>query len=336
MPVSLNVPQRASPAQLASAFSLSPAFSSSAPSPADVLNNTQHHLDAVPLLAKHWAVSGHAPNTNWVADPFDTKNREDVLQVTYPRNTREGTQFVMKVFDEYQANTGSAVQTALLKYEVAFSEDFDYVLGGKLPGLYGQRPHTRGFCSGGRRREDCFSARLMWREKGAGEVYTYMPTYTGFCGQDHVFCTDGISLSRGSWRFKQGRWTTITQLIALNTPGYANGLLYLYADNKLVLNHTNLTWRIGDDVTLSSVFFSTFFGGSSDAWNSKGGTGSFRRFEVYASPFASNTTGPAVRASASGGRPVLSEPSSPSDKRWATVLNFLILSSLILQYLTSE
>lgn len=58
-------------------------------------------------------------------------------------------------------------------------------------------------------------------------------------------------------------WTTITQLISLNTPGYANGLLYLYANDTLALSHTGLTWRTNDSVTLTSVFFSTFFGGAS-------------------------------------------------------------------------
>ncbi|THH09317.1 hypothetical protein EW146_g8720 [Bondarzewia mesenterica] len=33
-------------------------------------------------------------------------------------------------------------------------------------------------CSGGRRSDACFSARLMWRTGGAGELYTYLPPYT--------------------------------------------------------------------------------------------------------------------------------------------------------------
>jgi hypothetical protein len=30
-------------------------------------------------------------------------------------------------------------------------------------------------CSGGSRNDKCFSARIMWRTDGAGEMYTYLP-----------------------------------------------------------------------------------------------------------------------------------------------------------------
>ncbi|KAF8172083.1 hypothetical protein BJ912DRAFT_994396, partial [Pholiota molesta] len=54
-----------------------------------------------------------------------------------------------------------------LQYSVFFPADFDWVLAGKLPGLYGG--HTG--CSGGNAARTCFSTRLMWRQEGAGELY---------------------------------------------------------------------------------------------------------------------------------------------------------------------
>jgi hypothetical protein len=42
-----------------------------------------------------------------------------------------------------------------LQYDVYFDKDFDFVQGGKLPGLYGGHPS----CSGGSDAEDCFSSR---------------------------------------------------------------------------------------------------------------------------------------------------------------------------------
>ncbi|GAA5865078.1 hypothetical protein JCM8547_007705 [Rhodosporidiobolus lusitaniae] len=334
MATSLAIPKTADAAALASAFSLDAAWSSAAASPAAVQNNTDAGLSTFDLLQQLWSAAGSgAPNTAWVADPFDGGNTDDVLQVTYPAGTRDGTQFSMRVFDEYRAAWNTTVQTALLKYELAFSDDFEFVLGGKLPGLYGASPNASTICSGGNRETDCFSARLMWRERGAGEVYAYLPTSPGFCHQSDVYCNDdyGISLSRGSWQFKKGGWTTITQLIALNTPGYANGLLYLYANDTLALAHTGLTWRTAEDVTLTSVFFSTFFGGSSSSWNSKGGTASFRRFEVYASSAASNTTGPAVNATADGGWTSSSPPTSSPSSSLFRLFTFLTLSSFLLQ-----
>lgn len=57
----------------------------------------------------------------------------------------------------------------LLSYELAFDAGFDWVKGGKLPGLRGG-PNPDG-CSGGNEPNgtDCFSTRLMWRQNGAGE-----------------------------------------------------------------------------------------------------------------------------------------------------------------------
>ena len=57
----------------------------------------------------------------------------------------------------------------LLSYEMAFEEGFDWVKGGKLPGLRGGLNSTG--CSGGKLASgmDCFSARLMWRRNGNGE-----------------------------------------------------------------------------------------------------------------------------------------------------------------------
>lgn len=54
-----------------------------------------------------------------------------------------------------------------LQYSIFFPAGFNWVRGGKLPGLYGGRTG----CSGGAEAEDCFSTRLMWRAKGAGELY---------------------------------------------------------------------------------------------------------------------------------------------------------------------
>lgn len=58
---------------------------------------------------------------------------------------------------------------ALLTYEVAFSSQFDWVKGGKLPGLWAGGKNGS-VCSGGSESDGaCFSARLMWRANGTGE-----------------------------------------------------------------------------------------------------------------------------------------------------------------------
>lgn len=44
-----------------------------------------------------------------------------------------------------------------LEYSVFFPDGFNFVKGGKLPGLFGGHKG----CSGGQQSEDCFSTRLM-------------------------------------------------------------------------------------------------------------------------------------------------------------------------------
>lgn len=58
----------------------------------------------------------------------------------------------------------------------------------------------------------------------------------------------------------------MTELISLNTPPIANGLLYIYINDTLVLAQTGLVWRTDESVILSRVLFSTFFGGSSKSY----------------------------------------------------------------------
>ncbi len=51
----------------------------------------------------------------------------------------------------------SLAKTVTLVYEVYFASQFNFVKGGKLPGLFGGQPS----CSGGTNATDCFAARYM-------------------------------------------------------------------------------------------------------------------------------------------------------------------------------
>jgi hypothetical protein len=60
-----------------------------------------------------------------------------------------------------------------LTYQVRFPEGFDFVKGGKLPGLYGGTMHSGGDIPNG---TNGFSTHYMWRTGEEGEVYAYLPT----------------------------------------------------------------------------------------------------------------------------------------------------------------
>jgi hypothetical protein len=83
------------------------------------------------------------------------------------------------------------VEVLDLTYQVRFPEGFDFVKGGKLPGLYGGTEHSGGDTPDG---TNGLSTRYMWRTGGEGEVYAYLPT-----SKD-----EGTSLGRGCWKFTPG------------------------------------------------------------------------------------------------------------------------------------
>lgn len=145
----------------------------------------------------------------------------------------------------------------ILSYKVRFSDNFDFVRGGKLPGLFGGDRNASG-----QRIPDGksgWSTRFMWRYRGNGEVYSYMPSSK----------THGSSLGRGKWKFTPGVWEKITQRVTLNDIGKENGKVEVYLNDKKVYEEGNLVFRTVDTLKIDGMFFSTFFGGSSKEWASK-------------------------------------------------------------------
>ncbi|GJJ11774.1 hypothetical protein Clacol_006012 [Clathrus columnatus] len=118
-----------------------------------------------------------------------------------------------------------------MSYAVYFEDGFDFVKGGKLPGLFGGEGAKALKCSGGRQDErcSCFNLRLMWRAQGKGELYAYLPIMDSNKERllqvpgSHANPDYGISVGRGSFNFTPGVWTTITQRIKVNDVEHDNG-----------------------------------------------------------------------------------------------------------------
>jgi hypothetical protein len=177
-----------------------------------------------------------------------------LLRVHYPAGSAsrraDGAEGGMQV---YLRLPDEPVDVLDMQYQVRFPADFDFVKGGKLPGLYG------GTVTGGQEIPDGtngFSTRYMWRAGGEGEVYAYLPT-----SQEH-----GTSLGRGCWSFPAGRWTTIQQRVRLNTPGETDGEVTVWQDGRQVLSQGGLEFRTTDALRIDGLFFSTFFGGGDTSW----------------------------------------------------------------------
>jgi hypothetical protein len=182
------------------------------------------------------------------------------VRITYPAGSASSRSASM----EGSAYGGSQVYLLLphgpvdagtLSYCLRFPAGFDFVKGGKLPGLFGGTVTSGQHIPDG---TDGWSTRYMWRRGGAGEVYAYLPTSVAH----------GTSLGRGAWSITPGRWQCLAQTVVLNTPGVANGSITVRVEGRQVFAAKGLLFRTTPALRIDGVFFSTFFGGGDPSWAS--------------------------------------------------------------------
>ncbi len=147
---------------------------------------------------------------------------------------------------------GGSRSDATLSYSVRFPVGFEFVKGGKLPGLYGGAEPF----SGGGHNASGWSMRLMWRAGGAAEVYGYISTTSGY----------GDDWGRGNFTFQaDGQWHTLTEHIHLNTPGRSDGYVTLAYDGVVRIQQSALAITV-NGTPIGGLFFSTFYGGHDASW----------------------------------------------------------------------
>ncbi len=179
------------------------------------------------------------------------------LEVRYPKGGiggPSGYQFLCR----FPALGLRPCSGARLSYRVRFDAGFDFVKGGKLPGLGGGANNTGGSPPNGR---DGWSARLMWRPGGRVVHYLYHPGQAGVYGDDLEWTRGGEPV-----RFTPGRWARVESRVRLNTPGRSDGEVEGYFDGVRVLAAGGLRFRDVPDLALDVFYFSTFFGGAEPDW----------------------------------------------------------------------
>jgi len=211
--------------------------------------------------------ASHAQNVWGVQNAEILHNAgQQVLRVTYPQGSanpgdktrpRGGLGFLLPLDQSRHA------QDVCLQYQVRFPADFQFVRGGKLPGLYaGTAPR-----GGAKDRRQGFSARLMWRAHGVGEVYLYAD------GQAEPY---GKSYRGEGFSFQPGRWTTVTEAIHLGD----HGRLRLWVDGAEMVTIKRSFFNDGD----VGLMMSTFFGGHGPKWETPiTQYAEFRDFKVWIS-----------------------------------------------------
>lgn len=200
---------------------------------------------------------------------YKSGKKDYVIRVKYPKGSRnpEANPIGGLGFKAEPLEIDNKVKTVEFQYSVYFPKGFNFVRGGKLPGLYG----GHGDCTGGIDSNKCFTTRVMWRDNGEGEVYAYLPSSkqrSNLCDSKVNICNPdyGYSLGRGTFKFKTGNWVTVRQVLTINTVDKQNGKLSLYINGKRAMTQTKLVFRTNSTGRVAGIMFHTFFGGSDKTW----------------------------------------------------------------------
>lgn len=183
-------------------------------------------------------------------------------RVTYPAGlfaSAGGTQYRMR-FDRVSPAIAPR-EAAYLRYYVRFDPGFDFVRGGKLPGLVGGEANTGGDRPDG---TDGWSARMMWRANGRIVQYVYHPDQPTDDGEDLPWD------AQCQRYFEPGRWHCVETMVQMNSVsesgGAHDGVVRSWLDGELALERTDMRFRDVPELAVDSVYFSTFFGGGDASW----------------------------------------------------------------------
>lgn len=199
---------------------------------------------------------------------------ENVLEVTYLKGKISDDSMV-----KWNVNFDKSYDEYTVEYKVRLPENFDFVRGGKFPGLFGGTGPAGGASV---ENADGFSARVMWRELGLLVQYVYYIGKDGRWGKDFIW-TNGdnknMPIEKGMWKsmnthFKDrvylipNKWFTLKTFVKMNTPGKDNGKIISWLDGSEVLN-INLKFRNDLSFGIDTFKFTTFFGGNDETWAPK-------------------------------------------------------------------
>ena len=223
-----------------------------------------------------WKIS-HISNIDLLSVVNDPQNSTvKVIKIKHPKNSCSsacgipgGAGFTVKPFDNFNGNVTT------LEYEVFFHSTFDFVKGGKLPGIVGGNSGCSGCNQDIKSRENCFSARLMWGSEGKGYPYLYLPLNGNHMSDFCKLMNHGKCEGECGWGFNQttyfakNKWTKIKEYIKLNTPGNNDGILQLWVNGVKKIDYNKVNYRVKSSVGINGFNLHPFFGGSGESWATK-------------------------------------------------------------------
>lgn len=247
----------------------------------------EEHAPASPAWNTAWGVpwDDRLENSTLVG-PAEAVVGQKAIRINYPAGgvgpSQTGMQFPMSF--ARISGMKAAFDSLYLRYYVYFDDGFDFVKGGKLPGLMGGgNSWSR---SGGDQPDGIngWTMRFMWRTGGEAVVYAYLP------GGKYKEGDWGTDIKTGK-SFVTGKWHCVEQFVKVNTVGVDNGKLKVWLDDQLVLDLSDVRYltRLSDTTRVGGIYVSTFHGGNTADWAPT--VTSYARFDGIVA--ATNRVGPA-------------------------------------------
>lgn len=154
----------------------------------------------------------------------------------------------------WKPHIGAQLDSLTYSYWFMFPGNFDFVLGGKLPGIGSNNARTGGEKPNGR---DGWSVRTMWVKDGKLGQYVYHVDQKTNYGDFFEWDTPPA---------EKGEWYQAKTYVHLNAPGKSDGRIITWLNGKKVLDKNGLRFRLGNDLKIERVLFAVFFGGHGPEW----------------------------------------------------------------------
>ena len=168
---------------------------------------------------------------------------------------------------QFEATFGTRADEIYMSYNLQFRPGFNWVLGGKLPGLKGG---PQSYYTGVKKPawDDGFSNGLMWghgyfgpQDEGSIYFYTFFQDMYGLYG-------DSFRWDNFRFQTDPARWYNITIRMVMNTVrndgsgGNFDGIMEGFVDGKLFVSKTGLRFRNVKTVHIDKMKIYSHFGGT--------------------------------------------------------------------------
>jgi len=189
------------------------------------------------------------------------ENGNKALRAKYPAGCVGSNDCAVQI--KWRIPKAETADTMWVSYKLKFEDGFEFVKGGKLPGLCGGQCYTGGNTP---LQGDGWSARIMWRTGGSIVQYMYFADQAINYGDDMKWDFTGEQKV-----FEIDVWYSIATQVILNTVtdgtvGDKNGIVRSWLDGELSLEVDTLRLVDFADQKIDWFYISTFHGGSDISW----------------------------------------------------------------------